>query len=239
MIRKAEAKVLIKTMVLNGCLRLEKSDTTKILTPFLEGMTQAGADIEMFYIERMKIQPCKGDFICWNKTPGVCRINDEMQLLYHHIRQAEILVFATPVYIPLPGQMQHVLNRIVALLDPVVTTRKGRTRAKFRQDVNIKKIVLVSSCAWWEKANFETVERIIQELAEDASVKYAGAVLRPHVQWMAEKPEKTEEILCAARHAGFQLIKKGTMSRNDLDTISQPLVSNKRFLETERNTYQL
>jgi len=224
---------------MNGCLRMKKSDTTKIMTPFLEGMKQAGADVEMFYIERMKIQPCKGDFICWSKTPGVCHINDDMQLLYDKMRHAEILVFATPVYIPLPGQMQHVLNRIVALLDPVVKTRKGRTRAKFRQDVNIKKIVLVSSCAWWEKANFETVERIVQELAEDASVKYAGAVLRPHVQWMVEKPEKTKEIFTAARHAGFQLIKQGTMSRNDLNIISQPLVSNKRFLETERNAYQL
>jgi len=216
---------------------MEKSDTAKILTPFLEGMRQAGADVEMFYIKRMNIKPCEGDFVCWSKNPGVCHINDEMQLLYQKMRQAEILVFATPVYIPLPGQMQDVLNRIVALIDPVVKTREGRTRAKFREDVNIKKMVLVSSSAWWEKANFETVERIVQELAEDVSVKYAGSVLRPHVQWLVEKSEKAEQIFSAARHAGFQLIKEGKISRNDLNIISQPLVSNTRFLEAERKAY--
>ena len=166
---------MAKTIVINGCLRMEKSDTAKILTPFLEGMKQAGADVEIFYIKRMIIQPCEGDFVCWSKNPGVCHINDDMQLLYHKMREADILVFATPVYIPLPGQMQNVLNRIVALIDPVVKTRKGRTRAKFREDVKIKKMVLVSSSAWWEKGNFATVERIVEELAEDVSIKYAGA----------------------------------------------------------------
>jgi len=229
---------LTKTIVVNGCMRMEKSDTAKILTPFLEGMKQAEADVEMFYIKRMNIQHCEGDFTCWSKNPGICQINDDMQLLYHKMREAEILLFATPVYIPLPGQMQNVLNRMVALIDPVVKTRKGRTRAKFREDVKIKKMVLVSSSAWWEKANFETVERIIQELAEDASVNYAGAVLRPHVQWLVEKSEKGEEISSAAQHTGFQLIKEGMMSRNDLNIISQPLVSNTRFLESERNAYQ-
>lgn len=229
---------MTKTIVVNGCMRMEKSDTAKILTPFLEGMKQAKADVEMFYIKRMNIQPCEGDFTCWSKNPGICQINDDMQLLYHKMREAEILVFATPVYIPLPGQMQNVLNRMVALIDPVIKTHKGRTRAKFREDVKIKKMVLVSSSAWWEKANFETVERIIQELAEDASVNYAGAVLRPHVQWLVEKSEKAEEISSAAQHTGFQLIKEGTMSRNDLNIIGQPLVSNTRFLEAERNAYQ-
>jgi multimeric flavodoxin WrbA len=226
-----------KIVVVNGCLRMEQSATGLILTPFCEGMRQAGGDVEMFYLKRMKIHPCEGDFICWTKTPGICPIQDDMQKLYQKMREANILVFATPVYIPLPGQMQDVLNRMVALIDPVVRTRKGRTRGVFRKDVAVKKLVLVSSSGWWELGNFETVERIVQELAEDGSIGYAGAVLRPHIQWLGKNPKKAEEVFQASRDVGFELVKKGTMSKKTLSRVSQPLVSNRRFIETERKLY--
>jgi multimeric flavodoxin WrbA len=221
---------MTQAVVINGSLRMEKGLTGKILTPFLEGMQQAGAVVDMFYVKRMNILPCKGDLYCWSKTPGRCHIADDMQLLYPKLRAADILVIATPVYVPLPGEMQHVLNRIVPLLDPVLTMRNGRTRAKLRSDVNIKHMVLVSSSGWWEKGNFGTVERIVKELARDASVNYAGALLRPHIDWLAREQEKAEKIADAARKSGFQLVSKGTMSKDLLAVIAQPLISKKRFL---------
>jgi len=221
---------LTKVIVINGCLRMEKSNTSKILTPFLEGMKQAEADIEMFYIKHLNIQPCKGDFYCWNKKPGKCHIADDMQLLYPKLRDADILVFATAVYVPLPGEMQNIFNRIIPLINPVITTRNGRTRARFHADVKIKKMVLVSSSAWWEKENFETVLRIVKELAEDVSVEFAGALLRPHVDWLVKNDEKAKEIFNAARQVGFQLVREGKMSKIRLNIICQPLISNKRFL---------
>lgn len=212
---------------------MEKSNTAKILNPFLDGMKQAGADVEMFYVKRLNIKPCRGDFSCWTKTPGVCHINDDMQMLFPKMRDAEILIFATPVYLPLPGEMQNVLNRVVSLIDPVVKTCKGRTRARFRKDVKIKTMVLVSSSGWWEKENCGTVVRIIREVAEDANVKFAGALLRPHIDWLEKNNEKAKEIYTAAQQAGYQLVTEGKMAIKYLNIISQPLVSNKRFLVEE------
>jgi multimeric flavodoxin WrbA len=209
---------------------MEKSNTSKILTPFLEGMKQAGADVEEFYVKRLDIKPCRGEFYCWNKKPGKCHIPDDMQLLYPKLREADVLVFATPVYVPLPGEMQNMFNRLIPLINPVITTRNGRTRARFHTDVKIKKMVLVSSSAWWEKENFETVLRIVKELAENVSVEFAGALLRPHVDWLVKNDEKAKEIYNAARQVGFQLVREGKISKNRLNIICQPLISNKRFL---------
>jgi multimeric flavodoxin WrbA len=222
-----------RAVVINGSLRMENGLTGMILTPFLEGMQEAGAVVDMFYVKRLNILPCKGDLYCWTKTPGHCHIADDMQVLYPKLRTADILVIATPVYVPLPGELQHVLNRIVPLLDPVLTMRNGRTRAKLRSDVNIKHMVLVSSSGWWEMGNFGTVERIVRELAEDASVNYAGALLRPHIDWLVSEKEKAEKIVAAARQVGYQLAREGTMSKKLLSTIAQPLISQKRFLESE------
>jgi multimeric flavodoxin WrbA len=148
-----------------------------------------------------------------------------MQLLYPKLRDANIIAFATPVYIPLPGEMQNLINRLVPLLDPVLKKQNGRTRARFRADVKISKIALVSTSGWWELGNFGTVVRIIKEFAKDANVDFVGALLRPHAWLMARNREKTEKILEAARQVGYQLIKNGLMPNDLLKTISQPLIS--------------
>jgi len=219
-----------RVVALNGSVRMENGLTGKILTPFLEGMRQAGALVDMFYVKRLNILPCTGDLSCWYKYPGRCHIADDMQTLYPKLRKADILVIATPVYVPLPGEMQNVLNRLVCLLEETVTFRHGRTRARLRSGVSIKRMVLVSSSGWWEKGNFGTVERIVRELAEDASVDYAGALLRPHIDWFEKDPQKAKHIVAAARKAGFQLVSKGTMSKELLRVIAQPLVSQKQFV---------
>jgi hypothetical protein len=139
-------------------------------------------------------------------------------------------VLATPVYIPLPGEMQNLMNRLVAFIDPVLKRQNGRTRARFRADVKIKTIVLVSSSGWWEMGNFRTVLRIVKELANDVNAEFAGALLRPHSSYMADNKEKAEKIFEAARQAGYELVKEGRISKGLLKIISQPLISEDRAL---------
>jgi hypothetical protein len=70
--------------------------------------------------------------------------------------------------------------------------------------------------------------RISEELAEDASVEFAGAVLRPHAYLMKAKGELTQDgeaVLNAVRRAGYELVKEGVMTKETLETISRPLIS--------------
>jgi len=204
-----------------------------VLNPFIEGMMDAGSHVELFYASRLKVKPCAcGKMYCWTEMPGECCVKDKMQVLYPRLREADILVLATPVYIPLPGDMQNIINRLCPLLDPVLEFRKGRTRAKFRKDVRIRAIVLVSTGGWWEKGNFGTVVRIIKEIAEDASVNFAGAVLRPHAHVMRKDGELTQDgraVLDAVRKAGYELVKDGVMKQETLAAISRPLISRAGF----------
>jgi hypothetical protein len=225
--------VLTKVVVINGSPKMEKGNTAKILMPFLEGMEKAGASVELYYARRLNVKPCDGELHCWNKKPGQCYIDDSMQLLYPKLREADILVLATPVYIPLPGEMQNLINRMVPLMDPVLKRQNGRTRARFRADVKISKFVLVSSSGWWEMGNFGTVLRIVKELAKDVNVEFAGALLRPHVGFLAENKEKADKIFAAARQAGSQLVKEGRISKDLLRIIGQPLISQEKCLRLQ------
>jgi multimeric flavodoxin WrbA len=218
-----------KVVAINGSPRMEKGNTHLVLTPFLQGMTDAGADVEVVYASRLDVEPCTGEFQCWYGTaPGECYIDDDMQMLYAKLRAADTLVLATPVYIPLPGEMQNVINRIVALVEPRLETRDGRTRARFRQDVKIQRVVLLSTSGWWEMGNFDTVVRIAKELAEDASVEFSGAMLRPHAFLMKVDGELTADgqaVQEAAKRAGHQLITAGKLGPEILAEVSRPLIA--------------
>ena len=225
--------MMSKAVAINGSPRMERGNTAMVLNPFIEGMKDAGSDVELFYASRLKVKPCScGNMYCWFDTPGECCIKDKMELLYPKLREADVLILATPVYIPLPGDMQNIINRLCPLLDPVLEFRKGRTRATFRDGVRIRAIVLVSTGDWWEKGNFGTVVRIVKELAADAGVKFAGAVLRPHASLMRRGGELTQNgraVLDAVRTAGYELSKDGVIRRGTLEAISRPLISQAGF----------
>jgi multimeric flavodoxin WrbA len=224
---------MTRVVVINGSPRMERGYTALLLSPFIEGMTDAGCGVELFHASRIKVKPCAcGKMCCWTEMPGECCIKDRMELLYPRLREADVLVLATPVYIPLPGDMQNIINRLCPLLDPALEFRKGRTRARFRKDVRIQSVALVSAGGWWERQNFGTVLRIVKEFAEDASVSFAGAVLRPHAGAMKREGELTRGgrgVLDAVRKAGYELGKDGAMRRETLKAISRPLISRAEF----------
>lgn len=220
---------MVKAVAINGSPRMAKGNTAIVLAPFLDGLMEAGVKVELFYASRLKVKPCACSAMqCWYQTPGECCIQDAMQELYPQLREADLLVLATPVYIPLPGAMQNVINRLCPLVEPHLEFRQGRTRARLRPEVKIKKFVLVSTGGWWEKENMETVVRIVQELADNASVDFSGAILRPHAFLMVEEGQVTgagQEILEAVRRAAHELVEQGAMEPATLDVISRPLIS--------------
>jgi multimeric flavodoxin WrbA len=217
-----------KVVAINGSPRMDKGSTAMILGPFLQGMTDASAQADLLYVDRLKLKPCDcGEMRCWFRHSGECHHRDDMRDVYPTLRQADILVLATPVYVPLPGGMLNFINRLSPLIDPFVETRGGRTRARFREGIAIDRMVLVSTGGWWEKENFGTVVRIVQELAENASVEFAGAVLRPHVDLMKRDGELTvggKEVMSAVEQAGRELIERGARSAATLEAVSRPLV---------------
>lgn len=230
-----------KIVAINGSPRMGKGNTATILNPFLEGMVKAGAGVELVYASRLKVKPCQGEFHCWYTRPGECHIEDDMQTLLPRLKEATILVLATPVYIPLPGAMQNLINRLCPLIDPFLVTRDGRTRARFHKEVEIEKIVLVSTSGWWEMGNFGTVVRIVEELAEDASVEFAGAVLRPHAFLMKENATLTPEgqaVERAANRAGYELVREGKLATETLAQIGRPLIAQEELRQRYNRALQ-
>ena len=226
---------MMKVLTINSSSQMEKGNTAQILNKFLEGMEKAGAEVEIFYTQRLNIRPCTGIFQCWYKTPGECYINDDMQMMYPKLREADIWVFGIPVYLEMPGKMQIFLNRIMPIAGETVVIRDGRLFPTLRKGVKLKKIVLVSSSGFWGTENFSILLEFMKRLAKTINVEFAGALLRPHAFVMKERQgeQMVTSILEAAKKAGKQIIKEGQIRHEELETIKQPLIS----LETLHGRY--
>ncbi len=228
---------MTKVIIINGSPRTEKSNTTFLMTPFIEGMKKAEASVEMIYTKKLKILPCIGCFKCWGETIGECFIQDDMQELYPKLKESDILILATPVYSPLPGEMQNFINRLVPLIDSLLEIRNGRTRTKCHDDVNISKILAVVVGGWWELENLDLVVKIFEEVAETYTIEFSGAIRRPHAHLLRNESDKNKEILQTLEKIGINFVKEGKIDISDLEFVSQPLVDQEEYLERSKRNY--
>ncbi len=212
-------------VAVNGSPSKKEGNTARLLESFLEGAREAGASTKVVYAKDVDPRPCTGEMNCWYRTPGRCYQQDGMQDVYPILRNADILVLASPVYIPLPGEMQNFINRLCPLFKPQLRFENNRTVAMARDEVRLRGLVLVSTGAWWELANLEILDRIASEIAVKLDIRYMGAILRPHALVMEDEPERAEEILKAVRLAGSHLVTEGEMPKFLLEQISRPLIN--------------
>jgi multimeric flavodoxin WrbA len=220
---------MVKVVAISGSPRMENGNTTLILTRFLEGMREAGAEVELFYTKKLKIRSCQGEWHCVLKTPGECFQNDDMQMLHPKLMEADIWVLATPLYVSgMTGPLKNLIDRIlIPLGTPELVIRDGKTRHPFRVDMKRGKIALVSNCGFWRSENFDLLIDQVKAFADHAEWEYAGALLRPHgeaMRPMMDAGAEIDDVFEAAKEAGRQLIRDGEMKTETLDTVSRVLL---------------
>lgn len=101
----------MKVVVFNGSPR-KNGDTAKMSSVFKEAAEKAGHDVKVFDVANMNINGCKGCEYCHQKSDGICIQHDDMDLMYDDLREAEVLILASPIYyFAMSGQIQTALNR--------------------------------------------------------------------------------------------------------------------------------
>jgi multimeric flavodoxin WrbA len=226
----------LKALAINSSPRKGKGNTALILDPFLEGMKEAGAEVELYYTNDLKVNPCQGDLSCWLRTPGECIHKDDMSWLATKVTQADILILASPVYCDgITGPMKTLIDRLVPAAEPFFEIRDGHIRHPHRQKENrSKKMVLVSNCGFWEMDNFDPLLVYLKAFSKNAGTEFAGALLRPHgpaLRSMIEMGTPVEDVLEAAKDAGRQIVRDGNMSLETLSTVSRELIPKDTYIQ--------
>jgi len=232
----------MKVMAINSSPNMDEGNTAGILSPFTEGMKDAGAEVETLYTKKLKIKPCQGELHCWLKTPGKCFQKDDMQWILPKLDEANIWVLGTPLYVDgMSGPMKNFIDRIIPLVEPFIELRDDHCRHPQRgEHSDSKKVVLVSNCGFWERDNFDALIVHVEAICRNLNGQFAGALLRPHggaLKRMIEMGAGVEDVVEAARDAGRQLIRDGRMSEETLKSVGRDLLSREDYLNIANENF--
>lgn len=101
----------MKIVAIHGSPRTTRSITRQLAALVLEGAAEAGAEIEMIDLCDLQVTPCTACEGC--SINGICVFEDDVSTLVERMKDADGIVFASPVYIDnISGQMKIFFDRL-------------------------------------------------------------------------------------------------------------------------------
>ena len=108
----------MKILVLNGSPR-PRGDTSKLIAVFQKAAEVAGHTVCVVDVCRKNIRGCLACEYCHGKGEGTCIQKDDMREIYDLLREANMLVLASPIYYHgISGQLKCVIDRFYSILSP-------------------------------------------------------------------------------------------------------------------------
>jgi len=106
----------MNVVVLHGSPRKGMNSDT-LADQFLSGLHEQGEHkVTHFYTNEMEIRPCQGCLHCATSPGHACTVEDDMTEIYTAYRDADLIVWATPMYWGyMTAQLKTVLDRMEAL----------------------------------------------------------------------------------------------------------------------------
>ncbi|MDE6201196.1 MAG: flavodoxin family protein [Clostridiales bacterium] len=78
---------------------------------FADGALSAGNDVQLISVRELNLKYCIGCLYC--QSHDACVLKDDMNGLYEKLQNADVLVFATPVYFySVCGQLKTFIDRL-------------------------------------------------------------------------------------------------------------------------------
>jgi multimeric flavodoxin WrbA len=223
----------MKVFALNSSPHRDKGGTGFILAPFLEGMRETGAEVELAHLHGLDIKSCLGCYTCWTKTPGRCAQRDAMDSLLPKFA-VDLVVLATPLYVDgMNGTMKLFVDRLIPLIQPVVELRDGHCRHPRRDEGGSGRLVLVSVCGFTELENFDPLVAHVKAICRNMDREYAGALLRPYAATLPSLRKSglpVDDVLAACRKAGRDLAETGEMDPATIAAVSRELITRDRYV---------
>lgn len=112
----------MKIAILNGSPR--KANTSAMVQAFMEGAKAVGHEVEEYQVGKMKIAGCLGCEYCHTKGAGVCIQKDDMEKIIPAYKEADVIVFASPIYyFTMTAQIEAAIQRVYCIGKPAKATK--------------------------------------------------------------------------------------------------------------------
>ena len=136
----------------------KSGNTVWAVEQILKGANEVGAETHLFSASELDMKPCRGCFGCKTRDNG-CVINDDMQKVYSELSDADVFVFASPIYM---GQMT---GQAKMFLDRLFPTNLPKFSPFYKEQAK-KKLLLVLTQGNPDETKFQTYINYTKQMFE-------------------------------------------------------------------------
>ncbi len=213
----------MKILALNGSHRGEAGLTQWLLNKIAEGAVQEGSEFETVALINKKINPCTGCGICTteaNRGHCIYEHEDDVQEIFAKMRAADILIYATPVYIfTISGIMKILLDRFnsTSTSGEMCLTDSGLFLHRVDKQICSKPFVVLTCCGNVENETTKNVLSYFRTFSKFLDAPIVGTLVRKTVGMLEDvktngidkqKPE-IQAVVNAYVQAGRELATQG------------------------------
>lgn len=221
----------MKILVINGSPKGRRSNSYKLTKAFLmgmeEGLSEQGnsheciTEIKEVEVYSSDIKPCIGCFSCWNKTPGKCCIQDDMQEVIENLLWADVTIWSFPLYyFTVPGGLKNLVDRQLPMVLPFMVEREdavGNGSHPSRYDMSGKRNVVISTCGFYTaEGNYDGVLSLFDHICgkDQYTTIFCG---QGELFRVPELSKRTEAYLEYVRKAGSEYVKDGITAETEAE----------------------
>ena len=114
----------MKIAILNGSPKV--GNTAAMVDAFAEGAKEAGHEVEILHVGKMKINGCLACEYCHGKGEGTCVQKDDMEKVMPAYKEADMIVYASPIYyFDMTAQISAAIQRVYAIGKPAKATQSA------------------------------------------------------------------------------------------------------------------
>jgi multimeric flavodoxin WrbA len=236
----------MKIVAINGSPKGKDGNTNLMVSAFLKGAQEAGAQIINIFLAEKEINHCKGCFSCWFITPGQCVIQDDMTEVLSQGERADILILATPIkYANLSSVLKVFIERMLVLCNPYfkkdpktgMIRHPKKTEAAETEGMSFyrAKLVMIASGGLSTRDHFQVISHWVKKLAFYNHTEVIGEIYAPQGLLLntqeAELRPVIDNYLQLLNKAGKEIVTKKRLSEETGKLLEQNFIPDDIYIE--------
>jgi len=232
----------MKIVAINGSPKGKASNTNVMVSAFLKGAQEAGAETVSIFLSEHEIKHCKGCFSCWLNTPGECIIKDDMAKVLSSCEGADIFVLATPLYFDnISGMLKVFMDRMVVKGDPHFQKNEtGECRHLKPVNAVAPELVMISNCGFPERSHFQVISHWIKRASLNMGAEILGEIYATQGGLLNVQSEELQPLiqnyLQNIEKAGKEIVLSKQISAATQQQLEQNFLPDKIYIQ-QANLY--
>ena len=227
----------MKVLALNGSLRGNRGVTFKILQSIGAGVEKAGGIWNVINLSELNIESCRACNHCQRTKTYKCIFDgrDTAEEVFSRMMDADVLIYATPVYLfGISSLLKRLLERIhsQAPVEEILLTKSGLFFHATNRLLSGKPFTSLVVCDNVENLTVRNTKEYFRIFGRFMDAPHVAHLeRRSAASWMSalegtdkQAKERAESILAAYVLAGKELVAKGYISQGTKKKAERPFI---------------